>query len=78
MQPLTHTKLLNLVDFFYISKAFDKVWHEGFIFKLKSMGISNALLNLIERFFENRFQGVVLSGQTSEWLPDQVGVSDLF
>ena len=24
--------------FFYISKAFDKVWHEGFIFKLKSMG----------------------------------------
>ena len=50
--------------FFYISKAFDKVWHEGFIFKLKSMGISNALLNLIERFFENRFQGVVLSGQS--------------
>ena len=64
--------------FFYISKAFDKVWHEGFIFKLKSMGISNALLDLIERFFENRFQGVVLSGQTSEWLPAQVGVSDLF
>ena len=28
-----------------ISKAFDKVWHEGIIFKLKHNGISGNLLN---------------------------------
>ena len=50
-------------------KAFDKVWHEGLIFKLKSKGISDALLDLIESFLENRFQRVVLNGQISEWLP---------
>ena len=31
-------------DFLDMSKAFDKSWHEGLIFKLKSMGISNTLL----------------------------------
>ena len=51
------------------SKAFDKVWHEGLIFKLKSMGISDALLDLIGSFLDNNFQGVVLNGQTSDWLP---------
>ena len=29
------------------SKAFDKVWHEGLIFKLKQNGISGNLLNLL-------------------------------
>ena len=51
------------------SKAFDKVWHEGPIFKLKSMGISDALLDLIGSFLDNNFHRVVLNGQTSEWLP---------
>ena len=55
--------------FLDMSKAFDKVLREGLIFKLKSMGILDALLELIKSFFTNRFQTVVLSGQTSEWLP---------
>ena len=60
--------------FLDMSKAFDKVWHEGLIFKLKSMGICDALLDLIGSFLENRFQRVVLNGQTSEWLPVKAGV----
>ena len=31
--------------FLDISKAFDKVWHDGIIFKLKQNGISGNLLN---------------------------------
>ena len=31
----------------YISKAFDKVWHEDIIFKLKQNDISGELLNLL-------------------------------
>ena len=60
--------------FLDMSKAFDKVWHEGLIFKLKSMGICHDLLDLIGSFLENRFQRVVLNGQTSEWLPVRAGV----
>ena len=67
-------QLLNLVEFSWMSMAFDQVWHEGVIFKLKSMGICDDLLDLIGSFLENRFQRVVLNGQTSEWLPVRAGV----
>ena len=57
-----------------MSKAFDKVWHQGVIFKLKSVGVSDSLLSLIESFLSNRFQKVILNGQTSKWLPVKAGV----
>ena len=60
--------------FLDMSKAFDKVWHQGLIFKLKSIGVSDSLLSLIESFLSNRFQRVLLNGQTSEWLPVKAGV----
>ena len=60
--------------FLDMSKAFDKVWHEGLIYKLKSMRVSNSLLKLIQSFLSNRFQRVLLNGQTSEWLPVKAGV----
>ena len=56
-----------------MSKAFDKVWHQGLIFKLKSIGVSDSLLSLIESFLSNRFQRALLNGQTSEWLPARAG-----
>ena len=51
--------------FLDISKAFDKAWHEGLVFKLKQNGISGNLLNIFEDFLKNRKQRVVLNGQTS-------------
>ena len=53
--------------FLDISKVFDKVWHEGLVFKLKQNGISGNLLNIFEDFLRNRKQRVVLNGQTSKW-----------
>ena len=38
------------------------------------MGISDTLLELIKSFLTNRFQRVVLNGQTSEWLSVKAGV----
>ena len=53
--------------FLDISKAFDKVWHDGIIFKLEQNGISGKLHKLLHDFFANRKQRVVLNGQVSSW-----------
>ena len=47
--------------FLDISKAFDKVWHDGIIYKLTQNGISGNLLNLLEDFLKERKQRVVLN-----------------
>ena len=60
--------------FLDISKAFDKVWHEGLIFKLKSNGINGKLLILLQNFLHNRQQRVVLNGCVSEWKNTLSGV----
>ena len=46
--------------FLDMSKAFDKVWHEGLIYKVKSIGVPGLLLKLIQSFLTNRFQGVLM------------------
>ena len=51
--------------FLDISKAFDKVWHDGIIFKL-------------ETYAHVRFQMVVLNGQISTWELAKSGVSQRF
>ena len=48
--------------FLDISKAFDKIWHEGLIFKLKQNGISGKLLQILSDFLSNRKQRIVLNG----------------
>ena len=57
-----------------ISKAFDKVWHDGLLLKLKSFGITGNLLKLLKSFLSNRFQRVVLNGQCSDWKSISAGV----
>ena len=42
-----------------ISRAFDKVWHKVLLYKLKSMGISGDLFNLLENYLSGRLQRVV-------------------
>ena len=42
-------------NFLDISKAFDKVWHEGLLYKLESIGISGNLLNLLRSFLNDRY-----------------------
>ena len=51
--------------FFGISKAFNKVWHKGLLFKLKSYVIKGDLF-LIECYLSNRELRIVLNGQTSD------------
>ena len=60
--------------FLDISKAFDKMWHDGLLFKLKSYGISGCLFTVIKDFLNNRRQRVVLNGKSSIWSPVTAGV----
>ena len=60
--------------FLDISKAFDKVWHVGLLFKLRQLGLSEGLLMWINCYLSNRFQRVIIHGRTSSWLPVQAGV----
>ena len=60
--------------FLDISKAFDKVWHEGLLFKLKHNGVSGNLLSFISDYLSDRKQRVVLNGMESSWLPIESGV----
>ena len=48
-----------------ISKAFDRVWHEGLAYKLKRGGVSGQFLSLIQSFLKDRKQRTVLNGQSS-------------
>ena len=57
-----------------ISKTFDKIWHDGLLYKLGSTGISGNLLNLFRSFLNDRYQRVVIHGQHSDWAPLLAGV----
>ena len=59
------------IDF---AKAFDSVPHRLLLYKLKSFGISGALLAWIECFLTGRKQRVVIRGQSSPWFPVLSGV----
>ena len=69
---ITHEIFISFDDglevrsaFLDISNAFDKVWYEGLIFKLKQNGISSEFLQILSDFLSNRKQRVVFNGQNS-------------
>ena len=68
---ITHTifKVFNCnpplnVRFVYhdISKALDRVWHDGLIYELKQCGVSGRFCSLIINFPKDRKQRTVLNG----------------
>ena len=72
------TALENQTDiqliFFDISKAFDKVWHKGLLFKLESIGIKYPLIKWFDNYLSNRKQRVVINGKSSSWKTINAGV----
>ena len=79
----TNNQLLFLVDrnslevravFLDISKAFDKVWHDNLIFKLKQNDISGNLFKLLANYLSNRKHRVVLNGSCSDYSEIESGV----
>ena len=52
-----------------ISKAFDRIWHGGLLYKLKSSGTLGQIFCLISSFLSNRWLRVVLDGKSSQEYP---------
>ena len=57
-----------------ISKAFDRVWHEGLLEKIHSYGISGNVFSILKAFLSERKLNVVIDGQQSETHPISSGV----
>jgi len=72
-EALDNQKDIRIV-FCDISKAFDRVWHQGLLYKLKKIGISGALLNWFKNYLDNRKQHVVINGQYSSCSQIMAGV----
>ncbi len=68
----TSDSLLSV--FLDFSKAFDKVWHQGLIYKLVASGIHGNLLDWLSSYLTNRKQRVCINGMYSSWLPINAGV----
>ena len=49
-----------------VSKAFDRVWHKGLLFKLNSVGINGTLLQWVTDYLKDRKQRVVLPRVSSD------------
>ena len=78
---ITHNILISLDEglevrgrFLDISKAFDKAWHEGLIYKLQENGVSGELLSILTDSLNNRKKRVLLNGQGSNWVDVKAGV----
>ena len=63
--------LASSLDF---SKAFDTVWHEGLLFKLKREGVKGKLLSWFESYLSRRKQRVVIKCEESDSKPLECGV----
>ena len=60
--------------FLNISKAFDKVWHKGLLYKSKQNGVPGNLVDPITDFINSRKQRVALNAQFSSWTSIEAGV----
>jgi len=61
-KALNEKKEIHVV-FSDICKAFDMVWHDGLIYKLKRVRINDILLDWFKNYLTNRKQRVTINGQ---------------
>ena len=57
-----------------VSKAFDRVWHDGLIHKLQAYGFKNKIADWLKSYLSNRKQRVVVNSRCSPYLPVRAGV----
>ena len=66
------TKVKKLELFCGVSKAFDRVWHDGLV--LKAAGVTGNVLAWFNNYISNRKQRVILPSFISYWAYFRTGV----
>ena len=61
----------NFIDF---KKAFDRVWHDGLWWVLRSFNVEEGLVQVIESLYKNASSAVLLNSQIGEFFNTTVGV----
>ena len=72
-QTLENGQEVRMV-FLDLSKAFDKVWHKGLLYKLRNLGVKDPSLSWFHHYLTDRKQRVVIEGQSSSRLNIEAGV----
>jgi hypothetical protein len=67
-------KMQNCVIFFDISKAFDKVWHNGLVFKLINHKFDKYIISWISEFLDDRLFQIKINSTFSSEFKIEVGV----
>jgi len=62
------------VAFLDIAKAFDKVWHDGLLYKLKCLNTPTVIFNIIKSFLHSRCFTVQIDGTNSDAKQINAGV----
>lgn len=62
-----------MATFFDVEKAFDKMWHQGFLLKLLDKGFDRATLALIQSYLTNRTIQIRINGKTGPKIPLRAG-----
>ena len=60
--------------YYDLSKAFDRVWHEGLLAKLEHLGVQGAALAWLKAYLTNRRQRVRVNNSFSTWSSVPAGV----
>ena len=71
-------KEANCFVFCDFSKAFDKVWHRGLLYKMKAYGIIGNLINWLKSYLKARRQKVVIKNNSSAYCEISAGVPQGF
>jgi hypothetical protein len=67
-------KEANCFVFRDFSKAFDKVWHQGLLHKMKAYGITGNLIDWFSGYLKGRRQKVVIKNNSSAYYEISAGV----
>ena len=67
-------KKISILVLMDMSKAFDSVNHDMFLFKLRSLGVSPSALEWFESYLKGRYQHVRIGNVASQSLPVYYGV----
>ena len=61
----------SFIDF---KSAFDTIWQKALWKMLRSIGVENRLVNIIEKLYDETECAVVINGHITEWFKVTVGV----